>query len=66
MEEQQIQEFVHRAMLDQAIWQELVCDPAGVVAREGLSPRVARVLTRLVSHLAVDRPLDTAGRWWHV
>lgn len=66
MEEQQIQEFVHRALLDQARRQELAHDPAGVVAREGFSPRVARVILRLVPHLALDAPLDSAGRWWHV
>jgi hypothetical protein len=66
MEEQQIQEFVHRAMLDKAMRQELICNPAGVVAREGFPPRVTGIVLRLIPHLTFDRPLDSAERWWHV
>lgn len=66
MEEQQIQEFVHRAALDKAIRQELVCDPARVLAREALSPRVTGIILRLIPHLAFDCPLDSAEKWWHV
>lgn len=66
MEEQQIQEFIHRAALDNIMRQELVCDPAGVLAREGFSPRVAGIILRLIPHLTFDRPLDSAERWWHV
>jgi hypothetical protein len=66
MEEQQIQEFVHQAMLDEAMRQELICNPAGVVARESFSPRVTGIVLRLIPHLTFDRPLDSAERWWHV
>lgn len=66
MEEQQIQDFVHQAMLDQALRQELVRDPQALLARAGFSPRVARVLLQMVPHLAFEAPLDSAGRWWHV
>jgi len=66
MEELQIQEFVHRVALDQGMQQALVRDPVGVLAREGFSPRVAKILLRLVPHLTFDRPLDSAEKWWHV
>jgi len=66
MEEQQIQEFVHRAMLDKVLRQELICNPAGVVARAGFSPRVTGIILRLIPYLTFDRPLASAERWWHV
>lgn len=65
MEEQQIQEFVHRAVMDQAIRSEIALDPAGVIGRADLSPRVVDILIRLAPYLAFDRPLDADEKWWH-
>ena len=65
MEEQEIQEFVHRVVMDETVRRELACDPAGVVRRSGFSPRVARIIFRLVPYLAFDRPLDSPEKWWH-
>lgn len=66
MEEEQIEEFVHRVAADPVRRQELMRDPQGVIAREGFAPHVARVILRLVPHLAFDAPLGAADRWWHV
>jgi hypothetical protein len=66
MEEQQIQDFVHQVMLDQTLRQELIRDPRLLIGRADLSPRVARVLLRLLPHVAFEEPLNAAGRWWHV
>ena len=66
MEEQQLQEFVHRVALDKEIQRELVRDPVGVLARESLTPRVAGIVLRLVPHLTFDCPLASAEKWWHV
>lgn len=65
MEEQQIQEFVHRAVMDQAIRNEIALDPTGVIGRADLSPRVVDILIRLAPYLAFDRPLDSDEKWWH-
>ncbi len=50
MEEQQIQDFVHRVSNDETLRKELATDPDTVIMREGFSPRVARIVARL--HLA--------------
>lgn len=65
MEEQQIQEFVQRAMQNEALRVELGSDPLGVIAREGFSARVAEIILRLTPHLAFERPLNTVEKWWH-
>ncbi len=65
MEEQEIQEFVHRVVMDETARRELASDPTGVVTRSGFSPRVAQIIFRLVPYLAFDRPLDPAEKWWH-
>lgn len=65
MEEQEIQDFVHRASEDETLRKELASDPEGVITREGFSPRVASVLARLVPHLALDEPLGPGLHWWN-
>lgn len=66
MEEQQIQDFVHRIALDGMMRQQLASDPAGVLRLQEFSPRVFQILSRLVPHLAFDQPLSTTEKWWHV
>jgi hypothetical protein len=65
MEEQQIQEFVHRVAVDEAVQRELRSDPVGVVRREGFSERVERIIFRLVPQLAFAQSLGPAEKWWH-
>ncbi len=64
MEEKQIQDFVHRVSTDEELRKELASDPNTVIMREGLSPRVAQIVMRLVPHLALDRPLEPSLRFW--
>ena len=64
MEEQIIQEFVHRVSTDENLRKELTDDPDGVMMREGFSPRVARVLSRLVPHLKAGPSIGPAFDWW--
>ena len=65
MEEQQIQDFVHCASHDEALRKELASNPDGVIMREGFSPRVARIIARLVPQLALDKPLEPSHNgWW--
>ena len=65
MEEQQIQDFVHRVSTDEKLRNELEHDPDSVIVREGFSPRVAKIVSRLVPHLAMDKPLELSLPWWH-
>lgn len=65
MEEQIIQEFVHRVSTDESLRKELADDPDGVMMREGFSPRVARVLSRMVPHLLVGQSIGSENKpWW--
>jgi hypothetical protein len=64
MEELQIQDFVHRVSEDEELRKELASNPDGVIMREGFSPRVARVIMRLVPHLTLDQPLKPSLSWW--
>jgi hypothetical protein len=64
MEEQVIQEFVHRVSTDKDLRQELASNPDGVIMREGFSPRVARVLVRLVPHLTLEQSIGPAFSFW--
>jgi hypothetical protein len=64
MEEQQIRDFVHRASTDEALRKELTSNAEAVIMREGFSPRVARIMARLVPYLSVDRPLEVSFGWW--
>jgi len=65
MEEQQIQEFVHRAVMDQAVKRELALDPLKVIGGEEYSPRVMAILLRLVPCLAFEQALAGDEKWWH-
>ncbi len=53
MEEQQIRDFVHRAATDETLRKELASNADAVIVREGFSPRVARIIARLVPYLSV-------------
>ena len=64
MEEQQIQDFVHRISTDEKFRKELASDPEGVIMREGSSPRVAQIVKRLVTQLPFDKLLEPPKRWW--
>ncbi len=64
MEEQQIQNFVHRVSNDETLRKELAIDPDTVIIGEGFSPQVARIVTRLIPHLVWDRPLEPSLGWW--
>ncbi|HEY3992705.1 MAG TPA: hypothetical protein VGM01_07460 [Ktedonobacteraceae bacterium] len=65
MEEQQIQEFVHRAVMDKALRNELTLHPVDVLGCEDYSPRVMAILLRLVPCLAFEQPLNMSEKWWH-
>ena len=64
MEEKLIQDFVHRVSRDEELRRELASDPNTVIMREGFSPRVARIITRLVPQLALDKPLEPPQLFW--
>ena len=65
MEELQIQTFVHRTSTDSELREELRRDPEGVIMREGFSPRVSQVISRLVPHLTLEQePLGKSFGWW--
>jgi hypothetical protein len=65
MEEEQIQEFVHRVAVDERMRRELVRNPARVIGRQHFSPRVARVIARLVPRLAFEQYVQGGDTWWH-
>ena len=65
MEEQIIQEFVHRVSTDENLRKELASEPEGVIMREGFSPRVARVIARLAPHLTVEQSIGQGFGFWH-
>jgi hypothetical protein len=64
VEERIIQEFVHHVSIDEKLRKELETNPDGVIMREGFSPRVARVVARLVPHLTVGQSLEPSYRFW--
>jgi hypothetical protein len=65
MEERQIQAFVRRVLMDQEMKSALMRDPAGVIQREGYTPRVAAILLRLVPCLTFEQPMHLGEKWWH-
>lgn len=65
MEEQQIQDFVHRVSTDEELRKELERDPDSVIMREGFSPKMARVVKQLGPHLSLEEPLGPSLSWWH-
>lgn len=66
MEEQQIQEFVHRVCTNKAVQDELALDAEGVIRRANYSLRVTTILLRLAPCLAFEQPLTMIEKWWHV
>jgi hypothetical protein len=65
MEEMQIQTFVHRASTDAQLREDLRRDPDRVIMREEFSPRVSRIVARLVPHLTLEQPpIDKPLAWW--
>ena len=64
MEERMIQDFVHRISTDEILRKELASDPQQVIMREGFSPRVERVVLRMVPHLTIQGSIGTEGCWW--
>jgi hypothetical protein len=65
MEEQLIQDFVHRVSQDEELRKELASNPDAVIMREDFPPRVARVIARLVPQLALDKSLGPPPPgWW--
>ncbi|MEO7018649.1 MAG: hypothetical protein ABI234_00675 [Ktedonobacteraceae bacterium] len=65
MEEQQIQEFVHRVALDERMRFALASNPTGVSMPYDVSPRVAQILARLVPYLTFERSMNPHEEWWH-
>ena len=65
MEEKQIQDFVHRVSNDENLRKELAQNPDGVIMREGFSPMVARIVTRLVPHLTLHQFIDIPLYFWN-
>ena len=57
-EEQQITEFVARFSTVSAGESEMATNPSEAMKHGGFSPRVARIVTRLVPHLSLDQSLD--------
>src|SRR2546421_8891847 len=57
-EERQITEFVGRFSTVSADSSEMATSPGETMQREGFSPRVAQIVTRLVPHLSLDQSLD--------
>ena len=67
MEEQQIQDFVHRVSNDEALRTELTTNPEDVLVRENFSPRVTAIVRRLIPHLSFSsafEPESDGGPWW--
>ena len=65
MEDLQIQTFVHRVSTDAELREELRRNPDSVIMREDFSPRVSRIVARLVPHLTLDQPaLEKSFNWW--
>jgi hypothetical protein len=65
MEEQQIQEFIHQASVDETMRKVLISDPVAVIRRQGFSPRVTYIILHLLPHLSFEQPLNSGITWWH-
>jgi len=65
MEERQIQEFVHQALMDRAANGVLAYDLVGVIQSGGYTPRVVEILLRLVPYLTSEQPMSMGEKWWH-
>jgi len=62
-EEQVIQEFVHRALTNAALRQELTHNPEHVFEREDVPPRVRTVLLKMVPQLTLSREMPPSESW---
>ncbi len=63
MEEEQVLQFVDRATDDVAFRQQVVSNPEAVIRQEGYEEHVARVIRRLVPHLAFET-VNLSWWWW--
>ncbi len=65
MEEQQIQNFVHRVAQDKALREELEMHPEDVISRENFTPLVAQVILKLVPVMNVANIHNVVSfTWW--
>jgi hypothetical protein len=65
MEEKQIRDFVLSVSSDEQLRQALKNDPNGVIERAGLSPRVAKIVMRLVPQLTLGQEFEPSLSFWH-
>lgn len=66
LEEQQIQDYVHKMVLDERVRQAVLGEAAGVSVFQDVSPRVAQILARLAPSLDFEqRSAGTSAKWWH-
>lgn len=63
MEEKQIQQFVGRIMRDKYLRKTFVKQPEAVLKEEQFSPRVVRVLMKMVPHFAGSQQMVPFS-WW--
>ena len=63
MEEKQIQQFVGRVMRDKNLRKAFVEQPEEVLKEEQFSPRVVRVLMKMVPHFAGSQQMLPSS-WW--
>jgi hypothetical protein len=63
MEEKQIQQFVGRVMRDENLRKAFVKQPEAVLNEEQFSPRVVRVLMKMVPHFAGSQQMLPLS-WW--
>ena len=64
MEEDLIRDFIHRVLRDEQLRKGLATDPESTIARENFTPRVVRVIRRMVPQLAFGEPQPPAFTWW--
>jgi Holliday junction resolvasome RuvABC ATP-dependent DNA helicase subunit len=65
VEEEQIQNFVHRVSQDGTLREELEMHPEEVINREHFTPRVAQIILKLVPFLTVVKDdIDIQKTWW--
>lgn len=65
MEEQQIQDFVHRIALDGRVRSEMASNPAGILQLQDFSPRVLQIFSLLMPYFVLDSPVVSTEKWWH-
>lgn len=66
LEEQQIQDYVHKIVLDERVRYAVLGEAAGASMLQDVSPRVTQILACLAPYLAFDlRPANPPAKWWH-